>query len=224
MNCAGNELRKLFRAASGLFIYAVGAALMIQAGLGLSPWESLSMGTSQLAGVSFGLAHTVIGILILAADILMKEKIGLSTLLDAFVVGFYVDFVLWTDLIPHADSMISGILMIAAALFIIPYGQYFYISAGLGCGPRDTFFIAIGKRLAFMPIGAVQSLVYIVIIVISFVIGGPVGAGTAITVLCSGFAMEIVFRTVHFEPRSVKHENIFESVASVFRYHGYTER
>lgn len=210
-----HTLMRIMRSAAGLFIYAIGVYLTIQAGIGLAPWESLSMGASYHLPFSYGITHTLIAVVILVIDLLMKEKIGYGTLLDAFLVGLYVDFVRWTDLIPPAGTFIISVLMMAAGLFIIAFGQYFYISAGVGCGPRDTLMIALGKRMKSVPIGAVQSGLYVIVLVIAFLLGGPIGAGTFLAVFGSGFAMQLVFRAAHFEPRDITHENVLETTSAL---------
>jgi len=90
-------------------------------------------------------------------------------------------------------------------------GQLIYISTGLGCGPRDSFVIGVGKRLSKWPIGLVQNGVLMVALLLGWLLGGPVGLGTLLSVVGLGATMQLVFRIAKFEPRKVQHENIFES-------------
>ena len=91
------------------------------------------------------------------------------------------------------------------------FGQYFYMSAGQSCGPRDSLTIALGKRFPNQPVGLVQSVIVGVVLLIGWVLDGPIGIGTVISVFVAGTALQIVCRIMHFEPRSVKHLNLLEA-------------
>ena len=79
-----------------------------------------------------------------------------------------------------------------------------------GCGPRDAFFVGVGKRLPKVPIGAVQIIVQIAVLVIGYFLGGPVGIGTIIATFGIGTAMQIVYSIIKFEPRDIVHKDFFE--------------
>ena len=69
-------IKEILKSAFGLFIFSIGVFLTIQADIGLAPWDCLSMGASYRVGMSFGIVHTIISIVILGIDVLLKEKIG----------------------------------------------------------------------------------------------------------------------------------------------------
>ena len=50
--------------------------LTIRANLGLAPWDCLGMGIAKHTPLNYGLSMTVMGVIILIIDVLMKEKIG----------------------------------------------------------------------------------------------------------------------------------------------------
>ena len=139
-------IKEIFKSALGLFIFSIGVYLTIQANIGLAPWDCLSMGVSSHVGYSYGIVHTAISILILLIDILLKEKIGYGTILDALLVGNYVDWIGYLKLVPVSKSVPVSCVMVIIGLFIMGYGQYFYMAAAQGCGPRDSLLIALGKR------------------------------------------------------------------------------
>ena len=110
-------IKEILKSAFGLFIFAVGVYLTIQANIGLAPWDCLSMGVSARVGYSYGIVHTAISILILVIDILLKEKIGYGTILDALLVGNYVDWIGYFKLVPVSESVpVSCIMVIAASV------------------------------------------------------------------------------------------------------------
>lgn len=210
-------IKRIFESALGLFIFSVGVYLTIQANIGLAPWDCLSMGISARIGYSYGIVHTTISFLILIVDILMKEKIGYGTLLDAMLVGNYVDFIAHFGLIEVSDSLPFSILLVVIGLFIMGYGVYFYMKAGLSCGPRDSLLIALGKRFPHTPIGVVQTAMVAVVLLIGWLLGGPVGIGTILSVFGLGTALQIVCKIFRFEPRDVVHQDLIETTRLLFK-------
>ena len=204
-------IKEILKSAFGLFIFAVGVYLTIQANIGLAPWDCLSMGVSAHVGYSYGIVHTVISILILLVDILLKEKIGYGTILDALLVGNYVDLIDHVITLPAFSSIPLRCIMVMVGLFIMGYGQYFYMGAAQGCGPRDSLLIALGKRFPKTPIGVVQTVMVGIALLIGWLLGGPVGIGTVISVFGMGTALQIVCKIMHFEPRDVVHKNVLET-------------
>ena len=204
-------IKEILKSALGLFIFSIGVYLTIQANIGLAPWDCLSMGVSAKVGYSYGIVHTVISIIILIIDILLKEKIGYGTILDALLVGNYVDWISYLKLVPVSDNVAVSCAMVIIGLLIMGYGQYFYMDAAQGCGPRDSLLIALGKRFPRTPIGVVQTFMVGIALLIGWLLGGPVGIGTIISVFGMGTALQLVCKIMHFEPRDVVHKNVLET-------------
>lgn len=204
-------IKEILKSALGLFIFSIGVYLTIQANIGLAPWDCLSMGVSSRVGYSYGIVHTAISIIILLVDIALKEKIGYGTILDALLVGNYVDLIDHIVTLPSFGSIPIRISLVIVGLFIMGYGQYFYMDAAQGCGPRDSLLIALGKRFPKTPIGVVQTVMVGIALLIGWLLGGPVGIGTVISVFGMGTALQIICKIMHFEPREVIHKNVLET-------------
>ena len=76
-------IKRIFMTALGLFIFSAGEFLTIRANIGLSPWSCLSMGASYHLPLSYGTVHVCISLIIVLIDVLLGEKIGFGTILDA---------------------------------------------------------------------------------------------------------------------------------------------
>ena len=200
-------IKEILKSAFGLFIFSIGVYLTIQANIGLAPWDCLSMGASYRVGMSYGIVHTIISIIIVLIDVLLKEKIGYGTILDALLVGNYVDLIDHFITLPDFNSLPIRIVMVCVGLLIMGYGQVFYMDAAQGCGPRDSLLVALGKRFPHTPIGIVQTGMVGIALLIGWLLGGPVGIGTVISVFGLGTALQIVCKIMHFEPRDVVHKN-----------------
>jgi len=217
MQTKAQMIKEILKSALGLFIFSIGVYLTIQADIGLAPWDCLSMGISGRVGYSYGIVHTAISILILLIDVLLKEKIGYGTILDALLVGNYVDLIDRIVTLPKFENLLINILLVVIGLLIMGYGQVFYMDAAQGCGPRDSLLVALGKRFPRTPIGVVQTVMVGIALLIGWLLGGPVGIGTVISVFGLGTALQIVCKIMHFEPRDVIHKNVLETNKILFQ-------
>ena len=206
---------RILRVTFGLFVFSFGEYLSIIANVGLPPWEVLSMGISNHLPFSFGTVHIAIAVIILMIDLLLKEVIGIGTILDAVLCGTFVD--LFSAVLPFSNinNKALGFVLLIVSMFVMALGQYFYMDGGLSCGPRDTLLVAIGKRLRKLPIGLVQIFITIALVIVSYFIGGPVGIGTLIAMFGIGTCMQIVFSIFHFDPRSVVQEDLISSIRNL---------
>ncbi|MFA5851046.1 MAG: hypothetical protein WC833_14345, partial [Bacteroidales bacterium] len=116
----------------GLFLYALGIALTIRANIGYGPWEVFHVGLGRTVGITIGNASIAVGLIIIVITLLMGEKIGVGTILNMFLIGFFLDGLLISDIIPVIENTYLGILALIAGLYIIAVGSYFYIGSGFG--------------------------------------------------------------------------------------------
>ena len=53
------------------------------------------------------------------------------------------------------------------------------------------------------------------VLAICFVLKSPIGLGTVLTVVFTGMIMDLVFKIVKFDPRTVVHEGLIETAAAL---------
>ena len=133
-----NLFFKLLRLHFGLALYSIGLTLGIQANIGLAPWEAFGIGVSYVTGLTYGTINVLSGLLILVVTVAMGERFGLGTILNAVLIGFGVDVLQYYHAVPLIENYWLGIIVMFLGQFSISLGTYFYISAGLGSGPRDS--------------------------------------------------------------------------------------
>ena len=212
-------LLNMIIAAVSLFVNGFGVYLTIQANIGAGPWDVLNLGLSKTLGILYGTASVAVSYAILGIDIALKEPIGIAMFIDAFVVGKSVDFFNRIGAVPKCDSIITGIPVMLIGLVIMAYTQFTYMSASLGCGPRDTLLVALAKRIRKIPIGVVSITLLSLATFIGWLLGGPVGIGTLICAFATGPIMQMAFKTVHFDATSVHHQNLADSVKVIIMKH-----
>ncbi len=203
-----NRLVKMVWSALTMFFIGFGIYLQIEADIGFPSWNALNQGFSIVFPITYGTASITIGLSIVVIDLIMKEPIGMGTLIDAICVGLGCDFFAMLDPIPATDSFVIKLLIFIISLFILSYGQYLYMITGLSCGPRDAFTVAVGKRCKKISIGTVNNIISVVVLLIAWFMGATIGIGTVISVFGMGTVMDWTFKLCRFEPRNVKHEDI----------------
>lgn len=198
-------VRQWCKVVFGLLVFSLGVHLTIYANIGLAPWDCLGMGISYHTPLNYGLAMTCISVTVLLIDILLREKIGFGTILDALLTGNFIELFNRWDPLPENHSLWLGVGSILVGLAIMAVGQYIYMQAAQGCGPRDTLLIGLGKRLSRLPIGLVEVLLWAVVLLAGWLLGGPVGLGTLISTFGAGIVMQMIYSAIRFEPREIKH-------------------
>ncbi len=207
-----NYLKRTVRLIFGLFLYALGIFLSIQANIGLAPWEAFSMGGSYLTKLSYGNIVVITGFIIIVIDYVLKEKIGFGTILNAILIGVFVDLIRFINIVPTMSNYWLGLLMLLLGQVVICIASYFYIGAALGCGPRDALMVALGKRMPKVPIGAIRGLIEGTVLFVGWILGAKVGIGTIISVFGIGLIWQITFKLIRFDVKNIKHESVADTV------------
>ena len=201
--------------AAGLLVFAFGVHLTISANIGLAPWDCLGMGIARHTPLNYGLSMTTIAVIVLCVDLLLKERIGFGTIIDALLTGNFVQ--MYNDLnpLPENRSLPLGVGLMLIGFVFMALGMWIYMSAGQCCGPRDALLVGLGKRLPRLPIGLVEILLWAAVLLAGWLLGGPVGIGTVISTFGAGLVMQLVYTLVRFEPRRVAHRDVVETVREI---------
>lgn len=205
-----------FQIVVGLFIFSFGVHLTIFANIGLAPWDCLGMGISYHTPLNYGISMTLIALCVLGVDLLLKEKIGFGTIIDALLTGNFVQFFNNVNPFPLNDNLWIGILIMLAGFVFMALGMAVYMKSEQCCGPRDALLVGIGKRMPKVPIGIVEVILWAVVLAIGWLLGGPVGIGTLISTFGAGLMMQLVYMVIRFEPRELKHKGVIEVSKMLF--------
>jgi len=177
----------------GLYLFGLGIALQIRAGLGLAPWDVFGQGLANITGLSFGLATVLASALILLLWIPLKQMPGLGTVFNALLIGPFVDLSL--RFVPSAtDWGIAGqIGWYILGMATIALGTGMYIGARLGPGPRDGLMTGSVKKFN-KPVWLVRTILEGGATLIGLACGGPVGIGTLLFVVGIGPMVQVSMR------------------------------
>ncbi|MDJ0497197.1 MAG: hypothetical protein QNJ89_05155 [Acidimicrobiia bacterium] len=175
--------RRLGQLLPGLACFGIGIALMVRADLGLSPWQVFHQGVAENVGLEIGTIVILTGIVVLLAWIPLRERFGLGTLLNVALIGNIVNVTL--RLLPEQFGTLSTrLLVMTTGIVLIGLGSGLYIGAGMGPGPRDGLMTGLARR--GLRIGAVRTGLEVSVLVVGWLLGGTVGAGTVAFALSIG--------------------------------------
>ena len=202
--------REWLQFVGGLLVFSFGVHLTIFANIGLAPWDCLGMGVSYHTPLNYGLAMTCIGVVILVIDLLLRERIGFGTIIDALLTGNFVQMFNDLNPLPLNRNLWLGIAVMLMGYVFNALGMWIYMRAAQCCGPRDSLLVAIGKRLPRVPIGLVGIMLWAAVLLVGWALGGPVGIGTLLSTFAAGAVMQLVYNALHFDPRDIRHRDVFE--------------
>lgn len=196
------------RIVAGLVVFSFGVHLTIYANIGLAPWDCLGMGIAKHTPFNYGISMTLMAVSILLIDMLLKERIGFGTIIDAVLTGNIVQTFNYLNPFPENHNLWIGIASMLIGFVFMALGMWIYMSAQQCCGPRDALLVGLGKRMPKIPIGIVEVILWAVVLLIGYLLGGPVGIGTLISTFGAGLVMQLVYSSVKFEPRDLKHKDV----------------
>jgi uncharacterized membrane protein YczE len=205
---------RLFIMILGLLLFGFGVALTIKANIGYAPWDVFHAGIALKTGLSIGIVAVAVGLIFIVIVTLLKEKLGLASILNMLLVGLFLDVFLLV--LPTAENLIFGIIMLIVGLFVVSLGSYFYIKSALGVGPRDNLMVVLVRRTK-LPAGVCRIIIEILVTVSGWLLGGMVGIGTVISAFGIGFCIQIVFKIFKFDVTAIKHESLSETFAKFKR-------
>jgi len=173
---------------AGLFVYGLGVALTVHAGIGIAPWDVLAQGISIQTGLSFGVATVAVSILVLVCWIPLKVKPGFGTVANALLVGLFADF--WLMILPDLNAYWQQLAVFMLGVVFVAIATGLYISSRLGSGPRDGLMQGTANALD-KPFWIVRTAFEGSVLTMGWLMGGQVREGTLIFALTIGYLVQI---------------------------------
>ncbi|MEW2630648.1 hypothetical protein AB0903_03060 [Streptomyces sp. NPDC048389] len=183
--------RRLLQLYVGLALYGVSSALLVCAGLGLEPWGVLHQGLAELTGLTIGVVSIVVGAVVLLLWIPIRQRPGLGTVSNVFVIGLAMDATL--ALVPRVDGPGAQIPLMAGGIVLNGAATGLYIAARFGPGPRDGLMTGL-HRLTGRSIRLVRTAIEVAVVATGFALGGTVGVGTVAYALAIGPLAQLFLR------------------------------
>lgn len=175
--------RRLTQLFAGLLLYGFSMALLVEAGLGLDPWDVLHQGIAERTGLTIGTVVIAVGVLVLLLWIPLRQRPGFGTIANALVIGLAADASIW--LLPAPDQLAVRIAFVVAGVLLNAVATAAYIGARLGPGPRDGLMTGLVRRTGGS-VRVVRTSIEVVVLATGWLLGGTVGVGTVAYALAIG--------------------------------------
>jgi len=182
------KTRQFIQVFSGTSLIGIGISLNYLANLGLGPWGVFHDGLSKTLGISYGRTIIITGVAVMLLWIPLKQKPGIGTIIDIFLVGIVADLIILNfDL---SDSIFLSLALIAFGIILIGAGTAIYVGADLGAGPRDG--VMVGLEKIGLKIGTARNLIELFAFLTGWLLGGLVGYVTILFVIGIGPVVQMV--------------------------------
>jgi uncharacterized membrane protein YczE len=177
--------------ALGVSMIGLGVALMVQAHVGLGPWDVLHQGVSHLLNLPIGLASIVVSVIIMLFWIPLGERPGPGSLVNMLSIGLLIDgFML---IVPSLDAgptpaplfVVGQYTQMVFGVLVMGFGVGLYLHSGLGAGPRDGVMMGLVRKTGWS-VRAIRTVLEVVVLGIGWLLGGTIGLGTIIFALGIG--------------------------------------
>ena len=195
MNRLMNHALRFSTLILGLFCYGLGLALMVEAKIGLAPWDVLAQGISVQSGITYGGASVVVSILVLVCWIPLKQRFGLGTILNGLLIGPFAD--LWMYWLPEPSGYLWQLGQFALGLVVVAFATGLYVSAQYGTGPRDGLMIGTQRRTGW-DFWKIRTGYEVTVLAIGWALGGQFREGTLIFALSIGPLMQLALRLFRY--------------------------
>ena len=192
-------LNALFFLIVGLGLFGLGEALLVSAGVGVSPWTVFAEGVTHITGWSLGFATFLISATVLLLWIPLRQTPGVGTILNAVIVALVLEYAL--PVLPTFESYLANAALALTGVFVTGFGGAIYLVANLGPGPRDGLMTGL-QRVTGRPIALVRTSIELSVVAIGWALGGTLGLGTLLFAFGIGPAMAIGMQILNL--RSVK--------------------
>ena len=186
----------------GFLLYGLAIALIIRANLGTGTWVVLEVALANILGIKIGTMTVYMGFFVLFIALALREQVGWGTLGNILSIGPWLNLSLdWigtpTDNLPLQIGMfLSGILIQGIATAV-------YIGVDAGAGPRDSLMLAI-HRTTGVSIRLARGAIEVIVVLIGWLLGGPLGFGTVVFALLIGPSVQWAFRLFNVHPHTAE--------------------
>ncbi|MGW4323535.1 membrane protein YczE [Streptomyces sp. NPDC004684] len=175
--------RRLIQLYAGLVLYGASSGLLVEAGLGLEPWNVLHQGLAELTGLTIGVVSIVVGAAVLLLWIPLRQRPGLGTVSNVFLVGVAMDGTL--AVLPEAHTLAVRVPLLLAGVLLNGAATGLYIAARLGPGPRDGLMTGLHRRTG-RSVRLMRTVVEVAVVATGFALGGTIGVGTLLYAVSIG--------------------------------------
>jgi uncharacterized membrane protein YczE len=179
---------RIARCVLGLALFGVGISLIIEARIGVPPWDVFHQGVASRVDRSIGTVIIATGAALMLLWIPLRQMPGVGTVLNAIEIGLVADVAI--GVLPQPESPFVQVPMMLSGVVVVALGSGLYIGSGLGPGPRDGLMTGLAAR--GIPLRVARTGIEVTVLVVGWLLGGQVGVGTVVFALGIGPLVQVL--------------------------------
>ncbi|OLN24271.1 BCR, YitT family protein [Domibacillus antri] len=182
----------------GLFITALGIALIVHTQAGAGPWDSVAVGLKLHFGLTIGLWSIIAqACVVIITALVERARFQFESILAIIIRSWFLD--LWYYIILKDIEFTSSPAMqwttFALGVCAVGTGIGIYVEARLPKTPLDGLMIALHNAFGWS-FSTARAIIELSGVALGFLLGGPVGIGTVIIAFVLGRIISMVNRRV----------------------------
>lgn len=174
----------------GLLAVGLGIGLIVQAGLGVASWDVLNVGIARRFDLPLGVVAVVVGLVAGGLAVAVGARPRWTSLVPLLIVSPVLD--LTVRLVATPDGLGGQFAMLGAGMVVLSLGVGAYVGSENGAGPADLLFLALAGR--GLPVWATRMGVDGTVVLLGWLVGGPVGVGTVLVTAGIGPMIALTLR------------------------------
>lgn len=198
----------------GLFLYAAGIVATLYSNMGMSPWDVFHVGIANHTPLTLGQVSQITGLVIIFLSYFIGVMPGLASIMNMYFIGLFIDVINSMGIFKIPATFLGGFLLLISGILMIGWATYFYLKVQLGAGPRDGLMEGLVKKIK-KPVWIIRGAIEVTVLIIGYILGGPVGIGTIITAFTIGISVQWAFKVGKYDPKSTEHEDIIKTIENI---------
>ncbi|MCE9623213.1 MAG: hypothetical protein K8R99_12790 [Actinomycetia bacterium] len=188
---------RLLRLFASWILVAVGVPMLIEAELGVAPFDVFNTGVGHATGWSLGICFVVDAMIFFGIGIALGVRPGLGSVGGTVLIGPMINVVL--SVIPKQHALFPRFALLIAGTLILAVAICLVVSTDLGAGPTEVVMLGLIHRgLGIVPARWISDGTPLVI---GTLLGGAIGPGTLLFALSMGPMVKFGLRRLKYEPR-----------------------
>jgi uncharacterized membrane protein YczE len=169
---------------------------MIRARLGVAPTDTFNKGFADTVKINFGLAFIVVSGLMYLIGWALGSLPGIGSIVGSLVIGNVIDVLL--RFVDEPTPLTVRAVFYAVGIVFVAVGICLAISTELGPGPSEV--VMLGLHRHGLSLVASRWIVDGAQMAVGFLLGGPLGVGTAIFVVVMAPMIKVGLRWLQYSP------------------------
>jgi len=179
----------------GVVVMPMGVVFTINAHMGAGGYDALNFALAEMLGIKT--SYAIYGTALIAVFVAAAVRRGMprfTTFLSSLFIGVSTD--LWKNVFADVQGtgFISSAGLLCLGIILIGFAVAAYMLSGLPTNPTDDLIVACRERN--ISIRAAKITMDVIFVLLAFVLGGEIGAGTIVCTFLLGPVIDAFYHLI----------------------------